>query len=239
VSSVNVQPRVEVDHKKEHDLAQTLHQHMVEKNAKDLMKMNDNVDLILVQLMVNGELMELTANVVKIAEVEANPDRELATILHQNMEEKLVLDQPLTAEPVTHKTVLSTENGDHGADMDLVTKNVEQEVKHEPDLVTILHQNTMVLHVQVHLNKAETATLTLVGLVIMNSERVKGHHVMSIVDLEKSSNCTTTSGDELPSHTAEAVLIGSGAQAAEVVMDVLPIDVTTDNHANWKLTIAG
>jgi len=230
---------VEVDHKKEHDLAQTLHQHMVEKNAKDLMKMNDNVDLILVQLMVNGELMELTANVVKIAEVEANPDRELATILHQNMEEKLVLDQPLTAEPVTHKTVLSTENGDHGADMDLVTKNVEQEVKNEPDLVTILHQNTMVLHVQVHLNKAETATLTLVILDIWNSKHAKDRHVMSIVDLEKSSNCTTTSGDEPQNQYVKVVLIGPGAPAVEVVTEESEITVITDDHANWKLTIAG
>ena len=47
---VNVQSHVEVDHKKEHDLVQTLHLHMVEKIVKDLLKMNENVELTLVQV---------------------------------------------------------------------------------------------------------------------------------------------------------------------------------------------
>ena len=52
-----------------------------------------------------GEHTELTANVAKIAVVAVNHEQDLATTQHQLTVERIVKDQPLTAEPVTHKTV--------------------------------------------------------------------------------------------------------------------------------------
>ena len=73
----------------------------------------------------------------------------------------------------------------------------------------------------------------------MSSELVKENQPMSTADLEKSSNWVATSMGEPQNHIAEVELIGSGAQAAVVVMDESEIIVTTDNHALSKLTTAG
>jgi len=65
--------------------------------------MNDNVELILVQSMVNGEHMELMENAARIAVGVLNHDRDLAITHHQLTVESSVLDRLPKAELVISK----------------------------------------------------------------------------------------------------------------------------------------
>ena len=180
----SAQLNVELDPRQDQEAVLTLPQQMVDKNVWETTTKAKNVIHRDVQLMVDGQTLEIGRSAQLNVELDPRQDQEVVLTLHQQMVEKNVWETTTKAKNVIHRDVQLMVDGptlEIGRSAQL---NVELDPRQDQEVVLTLHQQMVEKNVWETTTKAKNVIHRNVQLMVDGPASEIGRSAQIHVELE-------------------------------------------------------